>query len=162
MIKFYSINLIRFFGLVTAISLSGCNDRESINVNITTKYDPLFFGKDIQVSLKNMSNSAICFMKRDLDPTLPGVKIYQNNLAIIPDRQSNREIVILNGVDVSGGIEVVPNGTRNFFINIANFSLKTGPFSMIVRIKVAKCTELFSGRKIEWHVLTGKVVGSAS
>ena len=132
MIKFYVLNPIGLVVLATAIFLSGCNDRDPVNVSISTKYDPVFFGRDIQVSLNNKSKYALCLLKRDLDPTLPGFEVYQNNQAILPDRQSNREIVLLNGTDVSGGIEVIPKGTRNFFINTSNFPLKPGKFSITI------------------------------
>lgn len=162
MINFYDFAHVRFAVLVTAIFLSGCNVSDLISVSISTKYDPVFFGRDIQVSLNNKSKYAVCLLKRDLDPTLPSFEVYQNNQAILPNRQSNREIVPFNGTDVSGGIEVIPSGTRNFFINTSDFALKPGKFFITIRVKVAKCADIFSTKKVEWHVLTGKVAGSIS
>lgn len=162
MIKSHDICHFVLVAFAASILLSGCNEIDPVNVNISAKYDPVFFGKDIGVSLNNKGKHAICLLKKNLDPTLPDFEVYQNNKIILPDRQSNREIVLLNGMDVSGGIEVVPSGYRTFFVSMSNFTLEPGPFSIIIRVKVTKCTEIFSTKKIEWHTLTGKVAGSFS
>jgi hypothetical protein len=157
MTRLYRHSCIIICSLATA--LGSCGDKESRNIDVSAKYDAAFFGKDVQFSLNNHGQVAYCFLKSDIDPTLPSVLISQAGANLLPNRQSNREVVTFNGVNVSGGIEIVPHGTRNFFVSVSDFPLKPGPFAISIRVRVAKCSDLFSGSKVGWQSLNGRTSG---
>lgn len=159
MTKFPKFRVIAF-SLIAYIALFGCSEKRIPNVAIQATYDPDFFGNDIGLSVNNRERIAYCFLRSDIDPRLPSVTISQGGTDLPSGIQSNREIIKFGNINVSGGIEIVPPGKRNFFVNISEFPLKSGIFSASVRINFAKCSDLFSKKNVNWYPLIAQVNGN--
>ncbi|HEX8239198.1 MAG TPA: hypothetical protein VF574_05595 [Allosphingosinicella sp.] len=92
--------------------------------------------------------------RSDLNPHLSKVSIEQNGRAVRSDSASNRGIVNFRSVDVGEGVEVVPTGRRDFFIDISDFPIARGPFCVTAKVDRADCAAMYSGKEVAWRSLS--------
>jgi hypothetical protein len=134
---------------------ASCKDKPAaVGLEMGAAYSPDFFGQSVRVSLFNPGGSAYCFARSDLNPRLSKVSVEQNGRAVRSNSASNRGIVNFRGVDVGEGVEVVPTGRRDFFIDISDFPIARGPFAVTAKVDLADCAAMFSGKEVAWRSLS--------
>lgn len=151
-------NSTRTLVIAAAVSmLQSCHRIETPPITATATYDSDFFGDDINVTLTNHGSATYCFLRDDLEPNMPNVYVIQNGARLESSQHDNREFVRFRGANVANGIHVIPPGKRDFFVNIANFPIEKRLFSFSVIINVAKCSNLFGGREINWQTVKATI-----
>lgn len=160
-----SLHVIALVAASTALSSCSKSPQATAHANLQSVearlvYNQPFFGHDINLVVTNPGSRPVCFPHNAIAPTSPYFQLKQNSSVIPPNNEKNREVVTVNGVDVAGGIEVVPSGkTRNFYLNINDFDLTTGKFTASIRLNVLDCAELFSGSSPSRHDVQASVTG---
>jgi hypothetical protein len=155
-------NLVRSMLYLAVLLLGGCNGHHAGNAVLTLKYDPDLFGKDVGLTIANDGPQPLCFLRGDLDARLSNVVVRQNGRELTSTVHVNREIVRYKDVNVSGGLEVVPTGRRNFFIDISPIPIQAGQFTISVKIMATRCSDIFDKDPVAWHPLNGTTSGDFS
>ena len=149
--------------MIPAFFLWGCSEstpKSSRNIEAKLVYNKELFGLDLNLIVINSTKKPLCLLRREITPTSPYFQVTQNGAVIAPQNGANSEVVMFNGVNISEGLEVVPSGKRNFYINIGDFPLKPGPFSASVRFTVINCSDLFSEISHSPQIFNANVTGT--
>lgn len=133
---------MRYFPLIiTLIAAQGCavSKPEDLAVSGRLHDSP---GKFVYLSLATKGKRPVCFPSVEISPKDGTFTVIdRDGKAYEPITSANREIDILNGVDVADGLTIVqPGHAKNLTISLNNFNIgESLDYSVIVRLTSFDC-----------------------